>query len=188
VFGLSFPELCVLLLVAMVVLGPKELPRYLRRAGQLASRLRRLATEMREKSGIDEVLRTEGLDREIAEFRRLARGEILGMTSAVRAVANATRINPPITYTPPPAPELPAPLPALVESTSQPLRDETYEHEYPRDGADSYGALSETAPVYEGLVAPSPLAEDSLYARGEPPGDIAAPSAMPPEPAASTTA
>ena len=61
-FGLSFGELCVLLIVAMVVLGPKELPRYLRKAGQIAGRLRRMAFEMREKSGIDEVLRTEGLE------------------------------------------------------------------------------------------------------------------------------
>ena len=34
VFGLSFGELCVLLLVAVVVFGPKELPRYLRKGGQ----------------------------------------------------------------------------------------------------------------------------------------------------------
>ncbi|MBV9949013.1 MAG: twin-arginine translocase TatA/TatE family subunit, partial [Myxococcales bacterium] len=84
-FGLSFGELCVLLVVAMVVLGPKELPKYLRRAGQFAARLRRLAYEMREKSGIDEVLRAEGIDREIAELRRLARGEIGGVVGAVRS-------------------------------------------------------------------------------------------------------
>jgi hypothetical protein len=33
VFGISFGEFSVLLLVAMVILGPKELPRYLRKAG-----------------------------------------------------------------------------------------------------------------------------------------------------------
>ncbi|HEY8041017.1 MAG TPA: twin-arginine translocase TatA/TatE family subunit, partial [Polyangiaceae bacterium] len=77
-FGLSFGELCVLLIVAVVVLGPKELPRYLRKAGQFAGKLRRLAYDMREKSGIDEVLRTEGIDLDIAEIRKLARGEIAG--------------------------------------------------------------------------------------------------------------
>src|SRR5215472_6884483 len=91
VFGLSFGELCVLLMVAIVVLGPKELPRYLRKAGEFAGRLRRLAYEMREKSGIDEVLRTEGIDREIAEIRRLARGEIGGVVSAVRSATDAAR-------------------------------------------------------------------------------------------------
>jgi sec-independent protein translocase protein TatB len=91
VFGLSFGELMVLLIVAVVVLGPKELPRYLRKAGELAGRLRRLAFEMREKSGIDEVLRTEGIDRDIAEIRRLARGELGQVAAAVRSTTDALR-------------------------------------------------------------------------------------------------
>src|SRR5580700_1242727 len=93
VFGLSFGELCVLLIVAMVVLGPKELPRYLRKAGQFAGRLRQMAYEMRAKSGIDEVLRTEGIDRDIAEIRRLARGEIGGVVAAVRSATNGARFD-----------------------------------------------------------------------------------------------
>jgi Sec-independent protein translocase protein TatA len=40
VFGMTFSEFIVLLLVAMVVLGPKELPRYLSKAGHLAGRAR----------------------------------------------------------------------------------------------------------------------------------------------------
>jgi len=91
---MSFGELCVVLLVAVVVFGPKELPRYLRKAGQLAGRLRRLAYEMREKSGIDEVLRTEGIDKDIAEIRRLARGEIAGVVASVRQTADLARIGP----------------------------------------------------------------------------------------------
>lgn len=197
VFGLSFPEFCVLLIVAMVVLGPKELPRYMRKAGQMAARLRRLATEMREKSGIDEVLRTEGLDREIAEFRRLARGEILGVSSAVRAVANATRIDQPApntAYVPAPPPDaayvpVPSPEPAaLTQGAAIPARDESYEREYPREGADSYGAVPDTSAVYEGLLAASSLAEDSLYLRGEPPVEGVTPSSMPPSADASTNA
>ena len=90
-FGLSFGELCVLLIVAVVVLGPKELPGYLRKAGQLAGKLRRLAYDMREKSGIDEILRTEGIDRDIAEIRKLARGEIAGVVASVRSTTDALR-------------------------------------------------------------------------------------------------
>src|SRR5579872_5507395 len=81
----------VLLIVAVVVLGPKELPRYLRKAGEMAGRLRRLAFEMREKSGIDEVLRTEGIDKDIAEIRRLARGELGQVAAAVRSTTDALR-------------------------------------------------------------------------------------------------
>lgn len=67
-FGLSFGELVMLLLVAVIVLGPKELPRYLRKAGQLAGQLQRMARDMRAKSGIDDVLRSEGIGSDIAEI------------------------------------------------------------------------------------------------------------------------
>jgi len=170
VFGLSFGELVVLLIVAVVVLGPKELPKYLRKAGQMAGRLRRLASEMREKSGIDEVLRTEGIDRDLAEIRRLARGELGGVASAVRSVTDPLRpviptaeTTNPLALTGAPTkpvdPYVPTQLPAVVTLDR--------EREYPREGADSYGALPDTAVVYEGGLPASPLAGDALYARGE---------------------
>src|SRR5271170_6766514 len=83
----------MLLLVSVIVLGPKELPGYLRKAGILAGRMRRLAYEMREKSGIDEVLRTEGIDRDIAEIRNLARGELGGVVAAVRSATTPLRVD-----------------------------------------------------------------------------------------------
>jgi sec-independent protein translocase protein TatB len=184
VFGLSFGELCVLLIVAMVVLGPKELPGYLRKAGQFAGRIRRPAYEMREKSGIDEVLRTEGLDREIAEFRRLARGEITGVAAAMRSVASAARIGEgaadPYVGVAPVVDVQPLLPPVIVPR----------EREYPREGADSYGALPDTAVIDEASLPASPLAEDPLYARGEnPTAPVIAPANVPAEtgPVTSTT-
>jgi sec-independent protein translocase protein TatB len=149
VFGMSFGELTILLIVAVVVLGPKELPRYLRKAGQFAGKMRRLAYDMREKSGIDEVLRTEGIDQDIAEIRKLARGEIAGVRAAVRSTTDALR--PDVTS----ATQLPDTPPVVVER----------EREYPREGPDSYGALPDTAITYEGSLPASPLADDPLYAR-----------------------
>ena len=166
VFGLSFGELLVVLLVAMVVLGPKDVPRYLRKAGELAGRLRRLAFDMREKSGIDEVLRTEGLDRDIAEFRKLARGEIGGVVASVRSAGDALRSSAPspaASVAPGdsvPVDAVPATAPPALFTTSR---------EYPPDGPDAYGALPEDTTVYDGALPASPLAEDPLYARGEEP-------------------
>jgi sec-independent protein translocase protein TatB len=206
VFGLSFGELCVLLLVAVVVFGPKELPRYLRKGGQLAGKLRRMAFEMREKSGIDEILRTEGIDRDIAEIRSLTRGEIGGVVSAVRSTADAVRFggvggtaaaagalaraNAPATAT--------APATTVLAQPAQPLAPELFPTvpaapapagpmlgEYPREGADAYGALPDDAAVYGGEFPASPLAEDPLYARGD--DDTAAPSANPPATVATGT-
>jgi sec-independent protein translocase protein TatB len=167
VFGLSFGELCVLLIVAVVVLGPKELPRYLRKAGQLAGQLRRMAFEMREKSGIDQVLRTEGIDRDIAEIRRLARGEIGGVVAAVRSTADAVRVSP--------ASDAAGPAPYAGGEAQGGSLTVSIERarENPDEGPDAYGAMPDTATTYDAL-APSPLAEDALYVRGEPskePGD-----------------
>jgi len=157
VFGLSFGELLVLLLVAVIVLGPKDVPRYLRKAGEFAGRVRRMAFDMRERSGIDEVLRAEGIDRDIAEIRRLARGELQGVVSAVRSTTDPLRRElAPLSSGPAPAPAGPAP-PPLFEG----------HREYPPEGADAYGALPDTAKVYDGELPASPLSDDPLYARGE---------------------
>jgi sec-independent protein translocase protein TatB len=193
VFGLSFGELCVLLIVAMVVLGPKELPRYLRKAGEFAGRMRRLAYEMREKSGIDEVLRTEGLDRDIAEFRKLARGELGVVAAAVRSATDAVRIGdgPANSYA---ATVQTDAQPVAANGTSpvlpeygQPREVVAREREYPREGSDSYGALPDTAVVYEGSLPASPLAGDALYTRGEPPTEATTASASPPPEASASS-
>ncbi len=170
-FGLSFGELVMLLLVSVVVLGPKEMPRYLRKAGQFAGKLRQIAYDMRTKSGIDEVLRSEGIDRDIAEIRRLAtfaRGELNGVVSAMRDATNGVRLTdvPASPYAPTvPVASPVAPLGPITAETPQltVVRD----HEYPSGGPDTYGALPETSTVYEGELPTSPLASDPLYARGE---------------------
>jgi sec-independent protein translocase protein TatB len=170
VFGLSFGELVVLLIVAVVVLGPKELPRYLRMAGQFAGRIRRMASERREKSGIDEVLRTEGIGSDLAEIRRLARGELGGVAAAVRSVGDAARpgLGPRAAdASSGPAGATPADAYSPTQVPSQAPNPIDREREYPREGADSYGALPDTAIVYDGTLPASPLAGDALYTRGE---------------------
>ncbi|MGD0677408.1 MAG: hypothetical protein ABSC94_18465 [Polyangiaceae bacterium] len=169
-FGLSFSELVLVLIVAMVVIGPKELPRYLRKAGQFSGRLRRLATEMREKSGIDEVLRSEGLDRDIAEIRRITRGELAGVATALRTTKNLARIDN-VPANPYPATPYAGQPPALVQAP--PAIEINREREYPTICADSYGALPADTPGNDAVFLASPLADDPLYARGEDPSSAA---------------
>ena len=75
-FGVSFPELLVLGTVALLVLGPDKLPGMLRTMGQWVAKLRRMTTEVRHQSGIDEVLRAEGFDGGLNEFRSMMRGGV----------------------------------------------------------------------------------------------------------------
>jgi sec-independent protein translocase protein TatB len=197
VFGLSFGELVVLLLVAVVVLGPKEMPRYLRKAGQLAGQLRRMAYDMRAKSGIDEVLRSEGIGSDIAEIRRLAtfaRGELGSIMTDLRSTANGAAVRDvpasPYAQTQTPYPAQgpqptapvrpPAPVPMVAASS---VVEIDRAREYPTAGADSYGALPEGSRVYEGELAksePGELAKSQgELAKSEPEGTSDADRASP---------
>jgi sec-independent protein translocase protein TatB len=73
---MSLGEMLVLGVVAIVVVGPRNLPSMLRNAGQLIGRLRKMAAEIRAESGIDEILEVEGIRSEIDHFRKLATGQI----------------------------------------------------------------------------------------------------------------
>jgi sec-independent protein translocase protein TatB len=152
VFGFSFGELLVLIIVAMVVIGPKELPKVLRKLGQWSGKIRRFALDMRVQSGIDEALRSEGLSEDIAEIRKLARGELDGVVSATRS---ATRFDQAAPYV----------APAPMDDPNAVIVDR--EREYPREGADGYGAMPDTAIVYSEGLPRSRWAEDPLYVMGD---------------------
>lgn len=140
---MEFSEFLVVLVVGIVVLGPKELPKMLRTAGRWAGKLRRMAANLRAESGIDDALREGGLDADIREIRALARGEVdtlrRGLTVAEVAEQREHRD------------EI-----KVLEDTL--LR----EREYPQDGIDNYGAVPDTAVLYEDLPA-SPYASDPVY-------------------------
>jgi sec-independent protein translocase protein TatB len=161
VFGFSLSELIVVIVVALVVIGPKDLPKMLRKLGQYSGKLRRMASDLRAQSGIDEALRTEGLADPIAEIRKLARGELDAVTRAV---------DDPGVIAGPRPPDLTA------------ARDGFYvmrDREYPRDGADSYGALPDNAIVYAEGLPKSKLARDPLYMLGDADGVVPEPPPPP---------
>jgi sec-independent protein translocase protein TatB len=172
VFGFSFGEFLVLLIVGMVVLGPKELPKVLRKLGQWSGRLRRMASELRAQSGIDEVLREGDMGENIAELRKLARGEL---DVVRRAATIETR-----------SPAALAALPVAAAAARDPYLDPgivvSREREYPREGADSCRALSDAALVFANTLPESALAKDPLYVTGDRDGVL--PEAAPDSPPA----
>ena len=74
-FGISFTELLVIVVVGLIVLGPQKLPGLFRSIGQWINQLRRLTTEVRAQSGIDEILRAEGLQGGLSELRGMMRSD-----------------------------------------------------------------------------------------------------------------
>ncbi len=164
VFGFSLSELIVVIVVALVVIGPKDLPKMLRKLGQYAGKLRRMASDLRAQSGIDEALRTEGLADDIAEIRKLARGELDAVQRSVVDGANISGVTA---------------KPGGDTAAGSGYRDDFFvvrDREYPRDGADAYGALPDNAIVYAEGLPKSKLARDPLYVLGDPNG------VLPPEP------
>ena len=59
-FGVDSSELLIIAVVALVVIGPKDLPRVMRVVGQWVARARGMARHFR--SGIDEMIRQSELD------------------------------------------------------------------------------------------------------------------------------
>jgi sec-independent protein translocase protein TatB len=118
VFGISFTEILLIAAVALVVVGPQKLPRMLATVGNWIGRIRRMTTEMRRQTGLDELLRDEGLDGGLQELRGIMRGNF---PSSQQGAPRRTR--------------------------AAELYDDHVEfdrsREYPDEGADAYGAIPE---------------------------------------------
>lgn len=168
-FGFSFTELIVVIIVAVVVMGPKDLPRMLRKVGRWAGQIRRMASDLRAQSGIDDALRSEGLADDIAEIRKLARGELDAVQKAVKIDDTSKSTT------------------ATSDTSSKAhdsYGDEMYvvrDREYPRDGCDAYNALPDNAIVYAETLPKSPFAKDPLYLFGDPNREVP-PDPEPPPP------
>jgi sec-independent protein translocase protein TatB len=69
-FDIGWDELLLIALVALVVIGPKDLPAVLRTLGAWMARARNLAGEFR--SHVDEMIREAGVDEMKREFTEMA--------------------------------------------------------------------------------------------------------------------
>jgi len=62
--GLSFGEIVVLAVLALVVIGPKDLPKLLRSVGRLVGQAKRAISDVKRETGLDEILRGDFRDLE----------------------------------------------------------------------------------------------------------------------------
>ena len=122
-FGVSFTEFGLILLVILIVVGPQKLPTMMRTLGRWIGRFRRMTTEMRAQSGIDDVLRQEGLSGGLSELRSIVRGEVGQLGRSPLHRHPATRVSQPDPYAD--------------------LFEPDLSREYPLEGPDAYDALAE---------------------------------------------
>ena len=120
-FGISLTELALIAVVTLIVVGPQKLPKMLRTVGEWIAKLRRLTTEVRAQTGIDDILRQDGIDGGLSELRSILRGDLSNVgprNFSPRAAIAAAAADP---------------YPEAIEL------DRT--REYPPEGADASGAL-----------------------------------------------
>ena len=97
--GIGVPELLVLLVLALVVVGPKDLPLMVRRVGQFVGRMRGLARDF--QRSFDEL----GREAELAELRK----EVDALKDALREPVE-DKPHPRLRAKPEPAPAPAAPV------------------------------------------------------------------------------
>lgn len=75
-FDIGWPELMIIALITILVVGPKEIPRVLRTVTQIMRKLRSMANEF--QSGIDELAREAELDDLKKDIERTASKDLAG--------------------------------------------------------------------------------------------------------------
>lgn len=120
-FGISLSEVALIAVVALLVVGPQKLPSMLRTLGEWARKLRHMTTQVRAQTGIDEILRQEGIDGGISELRSLIRGDLAALARGRSPAAEPEPLDDPYPRT------------AELDRT----------REYPPEGPDACGALAD---------------------------------------------
>ncbi|MBK7582284.1 MAG: twin-arginine translocase TatA/TatE family subunit [Myxococcales bacterium] len=144
-FGISLSEVALIAMVALVVVGPKKLPGMLRTLGEWVRKIRLMTTQVRAQTGIDDILRQEGIDGGIAELRGLIRGDLALLSRARTGSGDAAPVD--------------DPYESAVELDRY--------REYPPEGPDACGALPDDLwdepepPAPTDASAPKPEPEEA---------------------------
>jgi sec-independent protein translocase protein TatB len=160
--GIGGFEIVVIGLVALLVVGPKDLPVLMRRVGQMVAKARAMANEFR--SSFDEMARQSELDdlRKEVEALRSGQGAYPLGKEAEDAFKN---INSELTKPlPAPAPETPAMTPAPDEWPDTPRSDPTPEpvaaskakpkRATPKPPASKAGTTAKARPAAKAVAKP----------------------------------
>ena len=154
-FGIDSPELLVIAVVALVVIGPKELPGLLRTWGKWMSQMRGMASEFRghvdemvRQSDLDEVKKqltgTTGLDLQSLDPTKEIRSHIQeGMAEGEKAIAEGKSLFDNPLAEPESAPQIAVETPPAAAET-QPA------------GVEPVPAVTEAPPVETAEAAPAP--------------------------------
>lgn len=126
-FDIAWSELALIGAVALIVIGPKDLPRVMRSLGQWTRRARAMAAEF--QRNLDEMMREAELDEIRKEVEKVSPAEFksnLEKLVDAKSIEKAVKIEEPVmtpapTVAPAPAPE-PVPTPAPTKKPRAPRK------------------------------------------------------------------
>lgn len=117
-FDIAWSELALIAAVALIVIGPKDLPRVMRNVGQWTRRARTMAAEF--QRNLDDMMREAELDEIRKEVEKVSPAEFkanLEKMVDVKGIEEAVKIDP---SKPASAPE-PTPEPIVPEALAEPV-------------------------------------------------------------------
>jgi sec-independent protein translocase protein TatB len=131
--------MAVIAIIMLIVVGPQKLPGMLRTVGQWIGKLRRLTTEVRAQTGIDQILREEGIQGGVTELRNMLRGDLAALREAQRYKPTHDPYPPPVEVDlsrehPPEGPDAYGAVPDDLLSDEPPAEAEAAETEQPAPG------------------------------------------------------
>jgi sec-independent protein translocase protein TatB len=152
VFNLQGSELVIILLLALVVLGPEMLPEAMRRLGQFTAQLKKMSSGFQQefKAAVDEPMRevrkTADMLRDSMDFRNLQDGSRDEKPKSGDMAAQTPSIAPPVTP--------PEPAPERVATDDVPFQ------EHPVADGETVDVPLETLPPEQPSAADQPPAAD----------------------------
>jgi sec-independent protein translocase protein TatB len=135
VFGFSFSEVVLIGIVTLVAVGPQRLPGMLKNLATWIKKLRKMTIDVRQQTGIDDLLKAEGLHGGLSELRTIMRG----------------------------GGAAPAPAPYRPAEDPYNFIEIDLTREYPPEGPDANGALPDDLVADEPSTAPvAPVAPPAV--------------------------
>lgn len=89
-FDIGWPELLLLIIVAVVVVGPKDLPRLMATVGRYVARARAMAAEF--QRGFEDLARETELEELKKEIDRVGEGDILATPPPIHPDHASTKV------------------------------------------------------------------------------------------------
>lgn len=159
-FDVGLPELLVIVIVALVVVGPKDLPRVVRGFARTIAKMRRMVDEF--MGTVNDYVRESELQElrdAVEKTRRAMKGQgnfddlLDPVGTGKPVVVNDPKIAPASPPTPA-SPELPAPATAEAPPRTDPVTGPAYPDTAPADSAPPESAPLQVAPKPEGQGTP----------------------------------